>query len=37
MRKGISVAMKMTGHLHAGVFDAYNMTADQYLLDAAVH
>jgi len=37
MRKGISatVAMKITGHLTRAVFDAYDVTADQDLLDAA--
>jgi integrase len=37
MRKGIpaTVAMKITGHLTRAVFDAYDVTADQDLLDAA--
>jgi Phage integrase family len=37
MRRGISatVAMKITGHLTRAVFDAYDVTADQDLLDAA--
>lgn len=37
MRAGVSatVAMKITGHLTRAVFDAYDVTADQDLLDAA--
>jgi hypothetical protein len=37
MRKGIpvTVAMKITGHLTRAVIEAYDVTADQDLLDAA--
>src|SRR5712691_5514813 len=37
MRKGVpaTVAMKITGHLTRAVFDTYDVTADQDLLDAA--
>jgi integrase len=37
MRKGVpaTVAMRITGHLTRAVFDAYDVTADQDLLDAA--
>jgi integrase len=37
IRKGVpaTVAMKITGHLTRAVFDAYDVTADQDLLEAA--
>ena len=37
LRKGVAatVAMKITGHLTRAVFDAYDVTADQDLLEAA--
>ena len=37
MRKGVpgTVAMQITGHLTRSVFDAYDVAAEQDLLDAA--
>ena len=37
LRKGVAatVAMRITGHLTRAVFDAYDVTADQDLLNAA--